>query len=74
MRWHRGRGQEEAPPVRPSATDEAVAAREESQADLQKALGGWQAVRDVVAELRAIRAENHFAQRVAETMRRRTDL
>lgn len=72
MRWFWRKDPEPLPPRANGA--KARAALAQSAEDLRAARGQWQAVLSVVADIRAIRRENHFAEKVAETMRRRGDL
>jgi hypothetical protein len=54
--------------------DEAKRARHAAERNLQDAKAQWGAVRSVTETLRRLRVENHFAEKVAETMRRRGDV
>jgi hypothetical protein len=75
VRWF---GHKPADPVRPipghARPEEAREARRESEASLQDARDRWRDVLSIAAQLRRVREVNHFAETVAETMRRRADL
>lgn len=62
---------QEDPDARP---EEARQARIEAEADLQTARDQWHGVMALAGALRHLREANHFAEKVAETMRRRTDV
>jgi hypothetical protein len=74
MRWWR----RETPVREPSEdsqfrADEARMARQEAEAFLYQAKRQQSTVSAIAAALRRLRQENHFAEKVAETMRRRGD-
>lgn len=75
MRWI---GRRRAEPDRGAPGEarpaEARAARREAEAGLRNARGRWRDVLAIAAQLREVREVNHFAETLAETMRRRGDV
>lgn len=73
-RWRAARDTDHAEPHHQGRPDEARTARREAERSLAAAEAQWGPVRQVAAALKAVREENHFAETVAETMRRRGDV
>lgn len=72
-RWRTDRDEDQAEPHQ-GRPDEARTARREAERSLAAAEAQWGPVRQVAAALKAVREQNHFAETVAETMRRRGDV
>jgi hypothetical protein len=58
----------------PPGAVEARKARTAAESGLREAREQWPLVRGVASAMRRLRAENHFAELIAETMRRRGDV
>lgn len=77
MRWPWSKPAPKPEPRAPSDTgapQDAKKARQEAKQGLEEARGQWKTVLELAQSMRQIRNENHFAEKVAETMRRRGDV